>query len=117
MLKAFAKIVLMCAAIGALLFALLDPASRLPDIQPPWDKACHFAAFFALTLWAQILFAPRSRLFALIALLILSGLSEYLQGLPMVQRDAEASDTVADLLGIAAACLPAWIERWRARLG
>jgi VanZ family protein len=113
-LKALLKIALMLAAIGALLFALLDPSNRLPEIQPPWDKACHFAAFYALTIWAQILFSPRFRVYPLIVLLVLSGLSEYLQGLPMIHRDAEVSDSVADILGMTAACLPAWIAHWRA---
>jgi VanZ family protein len=100
--------------VAAVLFAILDPDRRLPEIYPPWDKLGHFSAFYGLTLLAIILFPARRR-YAFGFLFILAGLSELLQGLPLIHRDVELKDFLADVAGMIAAWLPAYFERLRAQ--
>jgi hypothetical protein len=79
----------------------------------PWDKAEHFMAFYALTGLAAAAF-PRQRL-AWIAL-ALSGFGafiEFVQGLPLVHRDRDFWDWVADTLAIGAALAPMLLVWWR----
>ncbi len=67
----------------------------------PWDKARHFSAFAALTISAILAF-PRTRLAIIAGLLSLAGAAiEVIQGLPMVHRDADVLDWVADSTAIA----------------
>lgn len=65
----------------------------------PWDKANHALAFFVLTIvcargW------PGSGFWRLAAVMLAAGTAiEIIQGLPLVGRDADVWDVVADMAG------------------
>ena len=97
------------------LAAALMPARTAPHLFP-WDKAEHFTAFYMLTLLAVAAF-PRRSVFVLAVLLSLAGaLIEVLQLLPIVKRDGDIRDWLADTVAIAAALMPLALARWRAWL-
>lgn len=68
----------------------------------PWDKAEHFAAFLGLMLLALPAAPGRSPAVLALGLAVEGGLIELVQALPIVNRDADVGDWVADLAGIAA---------------
>jgi hypothetical protein len=79
----------------------------------PWDKAEHFIAFYGLTGLAAAAFPKRN---LIVIALLLSGfgaLIEYVQGLPMVHRDRDFWDWVADTSAIIAALSPMILVWWR----
>jgi hypothetical protein len=79
----------------------------------PWDKAEHFIAFYGLTGLAVAAF-PRRNLFVIAALLSAFGaLIEIVQGLPIVHRDRDFWDWVADTIAIIAALAPMLLVWWR----
>jgi len=100
---------------SALLFtfysAVIPPHQAVQLV--PWDKAEHFIAFYALTGLAAAAF-PRRHLFLIAASLSGFGaLIEFVQGLPLVHRDRDFWDWVADTLAIAAALAPMILVWWR----
>jgi hypothetical protein len=79
----------------------------------PWDKAEHFIAFYVLAGLAVAAF-PGSRLWVIAALLSAFGaLIEFVQGLPIVHRDRDFWDWVADSIAILAALSPMVLVWWR----
>ena len=79
----------------------------------PWDKAEHFIAFYGLTGLAAAAF-PKSNLFVIAGLLSLFGaLIEIVQGLPIVRRDRDFWDWVADTIAIISALAPMLLVWWR----
>ncbi len=99
----------------ALLFtfysAVIPPRQALQLV--PWDKAEHFIAFYALTGLAAAAF-PRCRLLWIaVALSGFGALIEFVQGLPLVHRDRDFWDWVADTLAICAALTPMLLVWWR----
>ncbi|MGH6889468.1 MAG: hypothetical protein ACREHF_09755 [Rhizomicrobium sp.] len=100
---------------AALIFtfvAAVMPAPSAPKLFP-WDKAEHFAAFYVLTVLSVAAF-PRQRLLALAAALSAFGAAiELVQALPIVNRDCDPLDWVADTVAIAAALVPMALVRWR----
>jgi hypothetical protein len=79
----------------------------------PWDKAEHFIAFYVLAGLAVAAF-PGSRLWVIAALLFaLGALIEFVQGLPIVHRDRDFWDWVADSIAILAALSPMVLVWWR----
>jgi VanZ family protein len=83
-------------------YGVFAPPSNGPPILP-WDKAEHFIAFFGLMALGLPAF-PRARLWALAGALIAAGAAvEYIQKTPLIHRDADVWDWVADTLGILAA--------------
>jgi len=106
-----------CAFIGALIFtfysAVIPPTNAVQLV--PWDKAEHFIAFYALTGLAAAAF-PAGRLWIIAVLLSLFGaLIEFVQGLPIVHRDRDFWDWVADSIAIIAALSPMLLVWWRAK--
>ncbi len=91
--------------------AVIPPQHALQLV--PWDKAEHFIAFYGLTGLAVAAF-PRQKI--LLIAVLLSGfgaLIEFVQGLPMVHRDRDFWDWVADTLAIVAALSPMILVWWR----
>ena len=68
----------------------------------PWDKADHFSAFFVLTGLAITAFPKQSFLRIAIAIAILGALIEIIQGLPIVNRDCDFWDWVAEMCALSA---------------
>jgi hypothetical protein len=104
-----------CAFFAALVFtfysAVIPPAHAVQLV--PWDKAEHFIAFYALT-GLGVAAYPRVRLWVIAALLSAFGaLIEFVQGLPIVHRDRDFWDWVADTLAILAALSPMLLVWWR----
>jgi hypothetical protein len=104
-----------CTFVAALVFtfysAVIPPHQAVQLV--PWDKAEHFIAFYALTGLAAAAF-PRCPLWLIAALL--SGFGafiEFVQGLPIVHRDRDFWDWVADTLAILAALAPMLLVWWR----
>ncbi|HTT83222.1 MAG TPA: hypothetical protein VMF67_07060 [Rhizomicrobium sp.] len=92
--------------------AAVMPPHEAPKLFP-WDKAEHFAAFYTLTLLATAAF-PRTSLAAIAVLLsAFGGFIELVQGLPIVGRDCDIWDWVADTIAILAALAPVAAARWR----
>jgi hypothetical protein len=92
-------------------------AAEVPSKHPPdlfgWDKANHFAAFYALSVLGAGAF-PRLSLLALGAWLSAFGaLIELVQALPFIHRDADVVDWLTDTAAVAAALCPLLLARWR----
>ena len=106
-----ARLVFVSALIFTFYSAVAPPAHTVQ--LTPWDKATHFIAFYGLTGLAVAAF-PRQNVFAIAALLSGFGaLIELVQGLPMVHRDKDFWDWVADTLAIACALAPMLLSWWR----
>lgn len=91
------------------LYALFSPASGIPFLPPGMDKVGHFALFAALAYTGR-----RARLAEVplaIGLVAYAVVSEPLQGMLPINRDASVWDALTDLCGIA---LGLWLAR-RAR--
>ncbi|MEO6339900.1 MAG: hypothetical protein ABIO39_07685 [Caulobacteraceae bacterium] len=83
----------------------------------PWDKARHFSAFAVMTTSAILAF-PSMRLVVIAGLLSLAGAAiEVIQGLPMVSRDADVLDWVADSVAIAMVMAVILAARFRRAVG
>ena len=80
----------------------------------PWDKAEHFLAFYVLSLCASIAFPRRDLLWIAAWLAAFGGAIELVQAVPILQRDCDWRDWLADLVAIAAALMPFALARWRA---
>jgi hypothetical protein len=108
-----AKVAFFAALLFTFYSAVIPPERALQLV--PWDKAEHFIAFYALTGLAGAAF-PRRHIFMIAAALSAFGaLIEIVQGLPIVHRDEDFWDWVADTLAIAAALAPMLLVRWRHR--
>ncbi len=113
--KTFLLRLAQAAFIAAVLFtfysAVIPPSKAIQLV--PWDKAEHFIAFYVLTALAASAFPGRS-LFAIAASLSAFGaLIEIVQGTPIVHRDMDFWDWVADSLAIGAALAPMLVVWWR----
>jgi VanZ family protein len=93
------RLLVFIGAVAFTLFAALSPADDNAGLIP-WDKAKHFLAFYGLTFLATIAL-PKSRWWKITGVLLVFGVAiEILQALPIVGRDADVFDVVADALGI-----------------
>lgn len=111
LLLKLARLVFFAALIFTFYSAVVPPAKALH--LTPWDKATHFIAFYTLTGFAVAAF-PRQNLLGVAAWLSAFGaLIEFVQGLPMVHRDRDFWDWVADTLAIACALAPMLLFWWR----
>ncbi|MCW2922589.1 MAG: hypothetical protein JWL76_2463 [Thermoleophilia bacterium] len=99
------------AALFALVMAILPKPPQLPG--SPSDKIQHIAAFVVLAALAAAAY-PRTSLMRIAVWLSLFGaLIEFLQALPMLHRDSDARDWIADTL--AAALVLLLVRLWRRR--
>ena len=106
------------AFIAALIFTFYSAVAPPTHVLrlTPWDKATHFLAFYTLTGLAVAAF-PKRNLFVVAALLSAFGaLIEIVQGLPMVHRDKDFWDWVADTVAIVSALAPMLLYWWRAQV-
>jgi hypothetical protein len=104
-------IVFWAALVCAVGFAL----APLPEALDEWDYALHFLAFYVLACAALVAF-PRISSFRLALGLFLSGaFIEWVQILPIFGHTAQIGDLAADLVGAAAALVPARLGSRRAR--
>jgi hypothetical protein len=107
------------AFFAALIFtfvsAVLPPRETLHLV--PWDKAQHFIAFYALTGLAAAAFPKRKLLWIAASLSAFGALIEVVQAMPIVNRDCDVWDWVADTLAIAAALSPMLLVWWRREAG
>lgn len=93
------------------LYAALAPGDDTAGLSP-WDKAKHFIVFYGLTFLATMAL-PRSRFWKIGGVLLAFGIGiEILQGLPIVGRDADIFDVVADTLGIGFFFGPIVVRGW-----
>ena len=111
MLARLAKIAFFAALVFTFYSAVIPPAQALQLV--PWDKAEHFIAFYALTGLAAAAFPTRHVLLIAALLSGFGALIEVVQGLPIVHRDEDIWDWVADTLAIAAALAPMLLVEWR----
>jgi hypothetical protein len=79
----------------------------------PWDKAEHFIAFYGLTGLAAAAFPKRNLIIIVVLLSGFGAFIEFVQGLPMVHRDRDVWDWVADTIAIIAALSPMLLVWWR----
>ena len=112
LLDRLAKLAFFSALLFTFYSAVIPPQHALQLV--PWDKAEHFIAFYGLTGLAAAAF-PRRNL-AVIAVLLsgFGALIEFVQGLPIVHRDRDFWDWVADTVAISAALAPMLLVWWRA---
>ena len=111
LLVILAKAAFFAALVFTFYSAVIPPQQAVQLV--PWDKAEHFIAFYGLTGLAAAAF-PKRNLFLIAALL--SGFGafiEYVQGLPIVHRDRDFWDWVADTIAIIAALSPMILVWWR----
>jgi VanZ family protein len=103
---AFAVAVLVSLAV------LFAPPSDVPSSPPGVDKVVHFSLFLVLALTARWAGVRRTGL--AVVLVGYAAVSEVVQGLPVVGRDASVFDWCADVLGVAAG-LALWVALSGAR--
>ena len=96
-----------------LVMALLPNPPAMPG--RPTDKVQHIAAFATLTFLAALGF-PRLRLRVIFVWMAALGLViEVLQMIPILHRDAQAADWLADCAAVAATLLLCTALRWQLR--
>lgn len=112
LLDRLAKVAFLAALSFTFYSAVIPPKQAIQLV--PWDKAEHFIAFYALTGLAAAAFPKRNLLFIAVLLSGFGAFIEFVQGLPMVHRDRDFWDWVADTIAIAAALSPMLLVWWRA---
>lgn len=102
-----ARIAFWVAAIFAFVLAVLPHPPRIPG--DPADKILHVVAFATLGILAAFGFRGRSVRFLFAALAGFGALIEIVQAIPMLNRDSELADWLADM---AAAIVALGATRW-----
>jgi hypothetical protein len=107
-----ARLVFWLACAAGLYFALTPDLG--PELPPgPYDKIEHFIGFYALAVSGLLAFPQSRRRWLFAGLLAFGGAIEILQMIPVLHRDAEWGDLIADAMGIGAALLPTFIRQSR----
>jgi hypothetical protein len=106
--------------LGFVAMALLGTANAvLPGASAkhilPWDKAEHFVCFYALAATGAFAFPRIGAVWLGAALIALGAAIEVVQGLPMVARDSDWKDLVADAVAVGCALGPLVIAEWRTK--
>ena len=99
-------------AAAVVAFGVFAPPGSAPSLMP-WDKAEHFTAFYGLALLALFAFPKAEPARIAVVLSVVGGLVELVQALPVLHRDGDWRDWVADSLGLAAAMAPLWAGQIR----
>jgi hypothetical protein len=111
MLDRLAKIAFFAALLFTFYSAVIPPKHALHWM--PWDKAEQFIAFYGLTGLAAAAFPKRNLIIIALLLSVFGAFIEFVQGLPMVHRDRDVWDWVADTIAIIAALSPMVLVWWR----
>lgn len=100
-------VLMLWGAVATAYVAAILPRAEAPHIGG-WDKTDHMTAFLVVTMLARLAYPRTSppRLFALIV--AFGGLIEATQALPIVGRDAEWGDWLADGIATLAGLILAW---------
>ncbi len=105
------RLAVFIAAVAFTLWAALSPGDDKAGLIP-WDKAKHFIVFYGLTFLATLAL-PKSRFWKIgIVLLGFGILIEILQGLPIIGRDCDPFDVLADFCGIGFYFGPVVVAQW-----
>jgi hypothetical protein len=112
-----ARIAFVLAAIFAFVMAALPHPPPIPG--QPSDKLLHMLAFATLGALGAAGFPGRSVIRLFVVLSLFGGVIELVQAIPMLNRDSEWADLVADMAAALVAltgtrCLLAWHARRRA---
>jgi hypothetical protein len=91
---------------------ILSSMPNPPTMPPNTDKMQHAAAFFTLVLLGGLAYPRISLLKLVIGLAAFGALIEFVQAIPVLHRQTELLDWVADVGGIAAAIVV--LGAWRA---
>jgi VanZ family protein len=106
-----ARAIFWAAAAFAFVMAVLPHPPPVPG--NPNDKVQHIAAFATLSLLGSFAY-PRTTLFSLLMRLSLFGaFIEVVQAIPMLHRDSDILDWLADTAAVAVVLL--LVRRWRSR--
>ena len=104
-------------ALGVTVICLM-PTSKLPDVRL-WDKLEHSLGWVSLAYWFGAVVVRRDLAWVGVALLLLGGAIELLQGAMGLGRSADLRDLLADAVGIGIGLLlvlsplgrlPVWLE-------
>jgi VanZ family protein len=83
----------------------------------PWDKANHFGAFFVMMGLGAAARPGKNPWLMALGLWLFGGLIEVVQSMPVVHRDGDVMDWLADTLGILAVLAPLMVRPWWDWLG
>jgi hypothetical protein len=111
LLDRLAKVAFFAALTFTFYSAVIPPKQAVQLV--PWDKAEHFIAFYGLTGLAAAAFPKRNLIVIGVLLSGFGAFIEFVQGLPMVHRDRDFWDWVADTIAIIAALSPMILVWWR----
>lgn len=109
-LSRLARLLFWPALIFALVMAVLPKPPQLP-MTDMGDKVQHMLAFFTLTLLAGTGWPRFSLVRALVWLSLVGAGIELVQAIPMLHRDSDWRDWVADSVAICAALVPVAVFR------
>lgn len=96
-----ARIAFVVAALLVFVMAALPHPPRIPG--QPSDKILHMLAFATLGALATFGFRAQSAVRLFVALTIFGGAIELVQAIPMLHRDSELADLLADMAAAGAA--------------
>lgn len=87
---------------ATLIFSVTMALTAQPPPVPgtPSDKVLHMLAFATLTMLWALAYPGASLMMVLVALAVLGGLIEFVQGTALINREASLSDWCADILAI-----------------
>lgn len=104
--RAWARVLFWCALVGATILAILPHPPQLPT-DSLGDKFNHVLAFSVMATFAWLGWPSASRLRVVAGLSGLGALIEVVQAIPVLHRDADPRDWVADTLAVVVVTLVA----------
>jgi VanZ family protein len=116
LLSRIARLAFWPALVFALVMAVLPKPPNLP-IDDLGDKFAHMLAFFTLSLLAGVGWPKASLLRAALWLSVVGAGIEVVQLIPVLHRDSDWRDWVADSAAILVAMIPVTGFRWLTELG
>lgn len=113
-LRQLARVAFWLVLVFALVMAFLPKPPQLP-IDGFGDKFEHMLAFVTMSVLAIMGYPATSRLKIIVRLSLLGALIEVVQAIPVLHRDSDVFDWVADTVAVLVIVIPAqWFE-WRSR--